>query len=77
MILQELFELRIVAGDVVLICEQGGVAGDDLGEGGLMRRRLRSCSRSSARSRSLVGELAGKVVWELGDAVFETAEDWD
>ena len=32
--LQELFEFGIVAGDVVLVGEQGGVAGDDLGEGG-------------------------------------------
>jgi hypothetical protein len=34
MIFEELFELGIAAGDVVLIGEEGGIVGDDLGEGG-------------------------------------------
>ncbi len=31
---EESFELGIVAGDVILVGEEGGVVGDDLGEGG-------------------------------------------
>jgi hypothetical protein len=43
-----------------------------------MRRRRRSCSRSSARSRSLVGEFAEKLLSGLAGVVLRTAEeDWD
>jgi len=43
-----------------------------------MRRRLRSCSRSSARSLSLVGELAEELISGLAGVVLRAAEeDWD
>jgi hypothetical protein len=47
-----------------------------------MRRRPRSCSRRSARSRSLVGVLIWELVWKVvggvTGVVLRTAEvDWD